>query len=98
MTVGDKAKAGTQSAKGKVKEGVGHAVGNDRLAAEGKKDQAVGAAKHQTAKAKESVKQGAKGAAGGVKEAAGKATGDRSLTAKGKAEKTMAKAKSKINK
>jgi uncharacterized protein YjbJ (UPF0337 family) len=98
MTVGKKAKAGAQGVKGKMKESVGHAVGNKRLVAEGKKDQAAGAVKYETAKAKESVRQGARGAVGSVKEAAGKVTGNRSLRAKGKAEKTVAKVRRKINK
>jgi len=98
MSVGEKAKAEAQRAKGKVKESVGHATGNKRLAAAGKKDQVVGTVKDKTATAKKALKQGTHGAAGGLKEAAGKATGNQSLRSKGKAETTVAKLKRKINK
>lgn len=40
---------------GEAKEGVGKAVGNDKLAAEGLKDRAVGATKEQFGKAKDAV-------------------------------------------
>lgn len=98
MTTGEKAKAAAQSTKGKVKEGVGRAVGNERMTAEGRTDQAAGRVRHDTAQAKESVKQTAHGASGKVKETAGKAVGNESLTVKGKAEQLAAKAKKKINK
>ncbi|WP_405021244.1 CsbD family protein [Kitasatospora sp. NBC_00070] len=42
MSAGDKIENSGEKAKGKVKEAAGKAVGNDRLEAEGKADQAKG--------------------------------------------------------
>lgn len=98
MTVGEKVKAEAQRAKGRAKVGVGHATGNKRLTAAGKKDQAVGVMKHKRTTAKETLKQGTHSVAGGLKEAAGKATGNQSLRGRGRAAKTLATLKRKINK
>jgi uncharacterized protein YjbJ (UPF0337 family) len=97
-TAGQKAKAAADTTKGKVKEGVGRAVSNERLEAEGRADQAAGTVRHKAAQAGESVRQTAKGASGQVKETAGKAVGNESLTVKGKAEKAAADLKKKVNK
>jgi uncharacterized protein YjbJ (UPF0337 family) len=45
-----------QELKGKVKEGVGRAVGNERLEAEGKKDQTVGNLKNAGEKVKDAFR------------------------------------------
>ncbi|MGW7435351.1 CsbD family protein [Streptomyces sp. NPDC054849] len=52
MSGTEKSKAHAEQAKGKVKETVGRAVGNERMTAEGKADQAKG----KTREAKEDVK------------------------------------------
>ncbi|MEE1819720.1 CsbD family protein [Streptomyces sp. NPDC059083] len=52
MSGTEKSKAHTEQAKGKVKETVGRAVGNERLTAEGHADQAKGNARQ----AKEDIK------------------------------------------
>lgn len=57
MGLADKAKNAAQDAAGKVKEAVGDATGNEKLEAEGKKDQAGASAK----KAGEDVKDAFKG-------------------------------------
>ena len=57
MGIADKAKNAAQDAAGKVKEAVGDATGNEKLEAEGKKDQA-GA---QVKKTGEGVKDAFKG-------------------------------------
>ncbi|MGW7344963.1 CsbD family protein [Streptomyces sp. NPDC054854] len=48
----EKSKAHAETAKGKVEETVGRAVGNERMTAEGRSDQAKGKARN----AKEDVK------------------------------------------
>ena len=45
----------TQKIVGEAKEGVGKAVGNEKLQAEGMKDRAVGTAKEGVGKAKDAV-------------------------------------------
>ncbi|MER5774804.1 CsbD family protein [Streptomyces sp. NPDC002039] len=52
MSGTEKSKAHVEQAKGKLKEGVGRAVGNQRMTAEGHADQAKGNARQ----AKEDVK------------------------------------------
>ena len=46
----------TQELKGKVKEATGRAVGNERLEAEGKKDQTVGNLKNAGEKVKDAFR------------------------------------------
>ncbi len=57
MGLADKAKNAAQDAAGKVKETVGDVTGNEKLEAEGKKDQAAASAK----KTGEGVKDAFKG-------------------------------------
>lgn len=57
MGLADKAKNAAQDAAGKVKEAVGDATNNEKLEAEGQKDQAAAQAK----KAGEGVKDAFKG-------------------------------------
>ena len=47
----------TQKGVGAVKEGVGKAVGNERLQAEGMADKAAGAAKEAVGKGKDAVRK-----------------------------------------
>ncbi|MER5888622.1 CsbD family protein [Streptomyces sp. NPDC001941] len=56
MSAGEKAKATTEQAKGKAKEALGRAVGNERLEAEGKRDQTKGDARAAKEKAKDAFK------------------------------------------
>ncbi|MFF4183697.1 CsbD family protein [Streptomyces sp. NPDC001691] len=56
MSSEKKAKAKTEQVKGKAKEAVGRAVGNERLTAEGRVDQAKGDARQAKEKAKDVFK------------------------------------------
>lgn len=51
----DGIKGATQKTVGSVKEGVGKALGNDKLVAEGLADRAAGTAKEAVGKAKDAV-------------------------------------------
>ena len=55
----DKIKGAADQAIGKVKEGVGHVVGSDRLEAEGEVQQIKGKVESATGKAKEKVEDAA---------------------------------------
>ncbi|MBK0420504.1 CsbD family protein [Leucobacter sp. CSA2] len=57
MSAGDKMKAAAEKATGKVKEGVGKATDNEKLEAEGKLDQAKGAARQGVEDVKDSFKK-----------------------------------------
>ncbi len=56
MSASDKARAKTDVAAGKVKETAGDAVGNERLEAEGRADQAEGHVHEAKEKLKDAVK------------------------------------------
>ncbi|MET7391006.1 CsbD family protein [Streptomyces sp. NPDC005385] len=56
MAENDKTRARIEQAKGKAKEAVGRAVGNDRLAAEGKIEQSKGDARQAKEKAKDAFR------------------------------------------
>jgi uncharacterized protein YjbJ (UPF0337 family) len=57
MTTTDKAKNTAQQAKGKLKETVGKASGNNKLRAEGKADQVKGNVKQAGEKLKDAFKK-----------------------------------------
>lgn len=57
MSEADKAKNTAETAKGKVKEGVGKATGNESLEAEGHGDQAKGDLKQAGEKVKDAFKK-----------------------------------------
>ncbi|MEU2625317.1 CsbD family protein [Streptomyces sp. NPDC007157] len=57
MTAGEKAKAKTEQAKGKAKETLGNAVGNERMAAEGQVEKSTGDAREAKEKAKDAFKR-----------------------------------------
>jgi uncharacterized protein YjbJ (UPF0337 family) len=56
VTANEKAKAKTDQAKGKAKEVLGGAVGNDRMAAEGQAEKSIGDAREAKEKAKDAFK------------------------------------------
>jgi uncharacterized protein YjbJ (UPF0337 family) len=57
MATEDKAANKATEIKGKVKEGLGNATGDETLEAEGKKDQAKGNLKQAAEKVKDAVKK-----------------------------------------
>jgi uncharacterized protein YjbJ (UPF0337 family) len=57
MSAEDKVKNTAETAKGKAKEGVGKATGNDSLEAEGHADQAKGDLKQAAEKVKDVLKK-----------------------------------------
>ncbi|WP_078510053.1 CsbD family protein [Streptomyces sp. Tu 6176] len=56
MTAGEKAKAKTEQAQGAAKEAVGKALGNERMAAEGKAEKSLGDAREAKEKTKDVFK------------------------------------------
>jgi len=56
VTADEKAKAKIEQAKGKAKETLGSATGNDRMAAEGQAEKSVGDAREAKEKAKDVFK------------------------------------------
>ncbi|WP_420311186.1 CsbD family protein [Streptomyces sp. YS-B37] len=56
MTANEKAQAKTEQAEGKVKKGVGGAVGNESLKAEGRAEETKGDLRAAKEKAKDAIK------------------------------------------
>ncbi|MET7601634.1 CsbD family protein [Streptomyces avermitilis] len=56
MAGDEKAQAKTEQAKGKLKETVGRAVGNERMTAEGRMEQSKGDARQAKEKAKDALR------------------------------------------
>ncbi|MCT9007150.1 CsbD family protein [Streptomyces sp. NPDC054766] len=56
MAEDEKARARTEQVKGKAKETVGRAVGNERMTAEGRVEQSEGDARQAKEKAKDAAK------------------------------------------
>ncbi|TWV45619.1 CsbD family protein [Streptomyces misionensis] len=56
MTADEKAKAKTEQAKGKAKEALGSALGNDRMATEGQAEKSTGDVREAKEKAKDAFK------------------------------------------
>ncbi|RPK88373.1 MULTISPECIES: CsbD family protein [Streptomyces] len=55
MSADEKAQAKTEQTKGKIKEAAGRTVGNERLTAEGRADQAKGDARQAKEKIKDTL-------------------------------------------
>lgn len=98
MSIGDKAKHAAEQAKGKTKETVGHAVGNERLEAEGRAQQEEASAAHKVDQAKESAKNLGQEAKGKIKEVAGAVGDDEGLEVEGKADQYVARGREHLNK
>ena len=56
MASGEKAKSKSEQVKGKVKETVGRAVGNERMTAEGRAQQSAGDARQAKEKTKDAFR------------------------------------------
>ncbi|MFE6176046.1 CsbD family protein [Streptomyces sp. NPDC056464] len=56
MTAGEKAKAKTEQAKGKVKAALGSTIGNDRMATEGQSEKSTGDAREAKEETKDAFK------------------------------------------
>lgn len=69
MALGDELKAKAEQAVGQVKEGVGDAVGDDQLKAEGKADQISGSIKEMLQGAADKVKDAAEAASDKLEDA-----------------------------
>jgi len=69
MALGDEIQAKAEQAVGQVKEGVGDAVGDDQLKAEGKADQVSGAVKEKLHDAAGAIKDAAEAASDKLEDA-----------------------------
>jgi uncharacterized protein YjbJ (UPF0337 family) len=82
---------------GKIKAGVGKAIGNEQMELEGRAKQAKGVAKQETAKAGERVKGKIEQGIGRVKSTIGAALDDDDLEAEGDAQETLGEARHELN-
>jgi len=93
----EKVKGYTNEAVGAVKEGVGKAVGNEHLQAEGMVQKDAGKCQVAGEKAAGMVEAKTDQVTGAVKENFGKLTDDNSLKMEGKAERLKGDAKEVVN-
>jgi uncharacterized protein YjbJ (UPF0337 family) len=82
---------------GKVKKGVGRAIGSPGLEAEGAAEELQGHARHEAAEAAGRARGAAQQVAGKLKKAVGKAFGDKDLEAEGHVEDLEGKLRREAN-
>lgn len=82
---------------GKIKAGVGKAIGNEQMELEGRAKQAKGVAKQEAVKASERVKGKIEQGIGRVKSTIGAAIDDDDLEVEGDAQETLGEARQDLN-
>lgn len=93
----ERIKGKAEEIKGHVKHGVGKAIGNEQMEAEGYAEEAAGEARQDAAKATERVRGAGEELKGKIKNAAGDLIDDEQLEAEGKAEELKGQARQKAN-
>jgi uncharacterized protein YjbJ (UPF0337 family) len=94
----ERGKANMEVLGGTIQEGVGHAIGNEKMEAEGAAHKVVGHARDEAAKAAEHTKGVIEQVVGTAKNKAGEILGDNSLKVEGKVEELTGKARQAVNK
>jgi uncharacterized protein YjbJ (UPF0337 family) len=82
---------------GKIKQGVGHVIGNEQMVAEGKAKEAKGEAREEAAKAAERTKGKLEEIKGAVKNRVGAVLDNEQMQAEGKAGELAGEARQKAN-
>lgn len=82
---------------GAIKKNVGHALGNQKMEAEGRVTELQGNAQKQVAKGAERVKGAVQKVAGAVKHEVGSLIGNERMTVKGKVKEIEGAARQKLN-
>lgn len=82
---------------GKIKKGVGHAIGNEQMEAEGRVTEIKGEAKQESAKAGERIKGAVEEAGGALKKGVGKLIDNEQMEVEGKAKELQGQARQKAN-
>ena len=82
---------------GKVKKGVGHLIGNEKMELEGRAKELAGQARQETAKAGERTKGKLEEVAGSMKHGVGKVLGSERMQVEGKVEELKGEARQKAN-
>jgi uncharacterized protein YjbJ (UPF0337 family) len=98
MTAQGKMKHTARKARGKVKEIVGRAVGDKRMASRGRAEQVTAGIKHTAGKGMAGLRHRGKAAKGRTQEIVGSATGNNHMTMRGKLSKASARISQKLNK
>jgi uncharacterized protein YjbJ (UPF0337 family) len=93
----ERAKGKAEEIKGHIKHGVGSAIGNEQMEAEGHADEATGQARQDAAKAAERVKGAGEQLKGKVKGAAGDLLDNEQMQAEGRADDLKGQARQKAN-
>jgi uncharacterized protein YjbJ (UPF0337 family) len=97
MSTADRLKGGAQEVGGKIKEGVGRAVGNPQMEQSGRRDQMEGQIRQDAAKTGQQIKGAGEQVGGRAKNVAGAVIGDESLEGEGKLDELKGKVRQKLN-
>ena len=98
MSTADRLKGGAQEIGGKIKEGVGNAIGNPNMAQQGRQDQTEGQFRQDMAKTGQEIKGAGEQLGGRVKSTVGAAVGNERLEGEGKLDELKGKVREKLNK
>jgi uncharacterized protein YjbJ (UPF0337 family) len=87
-----------QKLGGKIKKGVGRALGNDRMQATGRAEELKGGAREETSKLGERAKGKMEEVTGVLKNRIGRLIGNEQMKVEGKARELKGEARQKVNK
>jgi uncharacterized protein YjbJ (UPF0337 family) len=93
----DRGEGKAEELGGKIKRGVGKAIGNEQMEAEGAVKEVKGQARQEEAKGKERVKGKVEEVTGGLKNRAGALIDNEQMQAEGKAREVKGEARQKLN-
>lgn len=96
-TDNERTKGKGEELTGKVKQGVGKLIGDEKMEAEGVVEKRKGQTRQESAKAAERGKGAGEEVTGKIKGAAGNVLDDKELQAEGKADELKGKARRKAN-
>ena len=94
---GQRIEGAAEELGGKIKKGVGHAIGNEQMEAEGRVTELKGEAKQAAAKAGERVKGAAEQVGGALKKGVGQLIDNEQMEVEGKAKELQGQARQKAN-
>lgn len=93
----EKIKGSAEELKGKLKSGIGDAMDDEQLEAEGQADRLRGQGRQEAAKASERMRGTGEELKGGIKRAVGDIADDPQMQAEGEAERLKGQARRKTN-
>ena len=97
MGQADRGEGAAEKVGGKIKQGIGKAIGNEQMEAEGKAKELKGEAREESAKAGERSKGKVEEVTGAIKNRVGAVIDNEQMQAEGKAKELQGEARQKVN-